>query len=55
MDDLNCFIEGYISYSRKNFIAQDAGDLADQFIDEVQTDLDWGTIRDEIEWAQGHC
>lgn len=55
MDDLNCFIEGYINYSRKDFIAQDADDLAQQFMDETETDLDFDTIRDEIKWQQEHC
>lgn len=55
MDDLNAFIAGYINYSRKDFIAQDAMDLTEQFMDETETDLDYGVILDEIKWAQEHC
>lgn len=53
--DLNAFIEGYINYSRKDFIYEDADDLARQFMDETNTYLDFETIRDEIEWRQEHC
>lgn len=53
--DLNSFIEGYINRERGDFIYEDADDLAQQFMDETNTYLDFETIRDEIEWRQDYC
>lgn len=52
MDDLQIYIAGYIINSRKYFITTDAGKLADQFMDEYDTGLDYDEIVREIEYAK---
>ena len=52
MDDLQTFIGGYLYNSRKYFITTDARELADQFMDEYETSLDYDEIVQEIEYAQ---
>lgn len=52
--DLQTFIGGYLYNSRKYFITTDARELADQFMDEYETDLDYDEIVREIEWHQNN-
>lgn len=55
MDDLQAFIDGWINYSRGDFINAYTLDLVHQFMDETDTDLSYDTIYCEISWAQRHC
>ena len=50
--DLQTFIAGYLYNSRKYFITADAEDLAVQFMEEYETDLDFEDIANEIRWRQ---
>ena len=52
MDDLQTYIAGYLYNSRKYFLETDVGELATQFMDEYDTDLDYDEIVSEIENAQ---
>lgn len=54
MDDLQTYIAGYLYNSRKYFITADARELADQFMDEYETGLDYDEIVREIEWHQNN-
>lgn len=54
MDELQNFIAGYLYNSRKYFITASAEDLAVQFMEEYDTNLDEEDIIDEIRWHQNN-
>lgn len=54
MDDLQEWISGYVYNSFKYFRNANPKELAQDFLSEYDSDLDFDDIVSEIKWAQEH-